>query len=137
MKSQNAWQNDNQQESFWDFSSWNHYRYQLNDWKKRWAYSNRTKSRYKSFQELSTNDEISRQHLRRFWLQTQYSHSISNINHENSKWLSIVLFNLFTFEQSNRLQRDSKNWKIIRKAFTFAQKNVERIFTSIQYFDRD
>ena len=68
LKNQDAWQDDDQQESFWDFSSWNHYRYQLNDWENRWAYSDRTKSRYKSFQESSTDDEVSRQDLRRFWL---------------------------------------------------------------------
>ena len=58
LKSQNAWQDDDQQESFWDFSSWSHYRYQLNDWENRWAYSNCTKSRYRSFQESSTNDDV-------------------------------------------------------------------------------
>ena len=136
LKNQNAWQNDDQQESFWDFSSWNHYRYQLNDWENRWAYSNRTKSRYKSFQKSSTNDEVSRQHLRRFWLQTQHSHQIQNIDYEKSRF-SIVFFNFFIFEQSNRLQRNSKNWKIIRKTFIFVEKNVERLFTSIRYFCRN
>ena len=135
LKSQNAWQDDDQQESFWNLLSWSHYRYQLNDWKDRWTYSNRTKSRYKSFQESSTNDEVSRQHLRQFWLQTQHSHQVQNIDHENSRLL-IVFLNLFTFEQSNRLQQNSKDWEVTRKAFIFVEKNVKRLFTSIRYFCR-
>ena len=45
-------------------------------------------------------------------------------------------FTFFIFEQSNRLRRNSKNWEVIRKVFTFVKKNVEFLFISIRYFDR-